>query len=99
MEQHFSQTQGVAMGTSSAPSYENLYLSGWERQVFSEKAFVPYFNYVLSWYRFINDLLLVWTGPEKLLIEFIQQLNINNLNLHFTYSYDDKHKHISPFWI
>lgn len=27
------------------------------------------------------------TSPEKLLVEFIQQLNINDLNLHFTLNY------------
>lgn len=37
--QLFLQTQGVAMGTSHAPSYVNLYLGGWERYIHSWKIY------------------------------------------------------------
>lgn len=60
------------------------------RDRYSEDIFIPYLNYVLFWYRFINDWFIVWTGTEKLLIEFIQQLNIINMNLHSTWSHDDR---------
>lgn len=32
----FLQTQGVTMGTPCAPSYANLYLAWWERQLFAD---------------------------------------------------------------
>lgn len=77
------------MGNSCAPSYAKLYLGGWERQVFSEYKFTIYLKHVLFWYRFFEDLLLVWTGSSQLLQEFIQVLNSNSMNLHFTFNFDD----------
>lgn len=76
------------MGTSCAPSYANLYLGGWERTVFAEETLQPFLNHVLCWYRFIDDLFVIWTRTESSQIQFIDQLNINQLKLCFTFSYD-----------
>lgn len=85
MDQMYLQIQGVA---SCAPSYANLYLGGWERMVFSDDLMEPFLDHVLGWFRFIDDLLVIWTGTEQLLQTFIAELNINSFNLHFTFSYD-----------
>lgn len=85
------------MLTLCAPSYVNLYLGGWQRQIFSNDRLANYLSHVLFWYRFIDDLFLVWTGPSQLLIEFIQQLNINDMNLNFTYNLDVTQNLL--FWI
>lgn len=76
------------MGTSCAPSYANLFLGGWERSVFSDDLLEPFLNHVLGWFRFINDLLVIWTGTDQLLKAFIERLNINQFNLHFTFTYN-----------
>lgn len=49
----------------------------------------PYLNHVLSWHRFIDDLFVIWTGTEQLLKEFVQLLNTNQFNLHFTFTFDN----------
>lgn len=43
---------------------------------------------MLCWYRFIDDLFIVWTGSRTLLNEFIKALNHNSDNLYFTYTFD-----------
>lgn len=90
MEQHFLQFQGIAMGISCPFLHKSL-PRGWERMVFSEDCYTTYLNHVLCWYRFIDDVFLIWTGFKEFLIEFIQQLNINDLNLYFTFILDPKH--------
>lgn len=47
----------------------------------------PFLDNVLGWYRFIDDLLVIWTGTEQLLKTFINRLNTNQFNLHFTFTY------------
>lgn len=73
------------------PSYANLYLGAWERMVFSEDRYISYLDHILCWYRFIDDLFLIWTGSKDLLVKFTWQLNINDLNLYFTFNLDPKH--------
>lgn len=52
---HFFQVQGVAMGTQCAPSYVNLCLGGWERELFA---------HVILWYWNIDNVLLFWCGTR-----------------------------------
>lgn len=77
------------MGTLCAPLYANLFLGAWERRVFSNEAYTLYLQCVLCWYRFIDDIFVIWTGSSQLLKEFIQTLNQNTDNLFFTYNFDD----------
>lgn len=39
-DQHFLQSQGVAVGTSCAPSYANLYLGAWEKYIFANESYM-----------------------------------------------------------
>lgn len=73
------------MGTLCALSYVNLFLGAWERNVFANDAYVLYLQFTLCWYRFIDDLFIVWTGSNTVLNEFIQALNHNTDNLYFTF--------------
>lgn len=58
----YLQVQGVAVGTSCVPSYDNLYLGGWERSLFADDKVPIYLRHILLWRRYINDMLVVWTG-------------------------------------
>lgn len=80
-DQLFLQTQGVAMGTSCAPAYANLYLGGWERYVYSDDRYADFLDDTLLWYRFIDDLFLVWTGSKDKLLDFLHELDDNDLNI------------------
>ncbi|XP_073448827.1 uncharacterized protein [Aquarana catesbeiana] len=84
----YLQVQGVAMGTSCAPSYANLYLGGWERTLFSSEGASMYLRHILLWRRCIDDVLLIWTGSTNLLSDFMEFLSQNNFNLKFTIQSD-----------
>ena len=81
---HYFQVQGVAMGTMCAPSYANLYLGGWEKELFSRDDISMYLSHVISWYRYIDDILLLWSGSKAELAEFMTVLADNSYNLKFT---------------
>lgn len=73
------------MGTHCAPVYANLYLGGWESEIFASDALSAYTDQALCWYRFINDIFIVWTGTPKALT--VDLLNENDYNLKFTLNY------------
>ncbi|XP_077344465.1 uncharacterized protein LOC143988608 [Lithobates pipiens] len=81
---HYLQVQGVAMGTKCAPSYANLYLGGWEKETFSREDLSPFLDKIISWFRYIDDVLFFWAGTETELKTFFQLISINNFNLKFT---------------
>lgn len=56
---HYLRVQGVAMGTGCAPSYGNLYLGAWERDLFSEDATSVDMSNVMTWHRYIDNVLMV----------------------------------------
>ncbi|XP_041424947.1 uncharacterized protein LOC121395456 isoform X1 [Xenopus laevis] len=80
----YLQTQGTAMGTSCAPSYANLFLGHWEETVVNSQMFKNYHNKILRWIRYIDDILILWSGTEQEALEFIDKLNINKLNIKLT---------------
>ncbi|OCT77808.1 hypothetical protein XELAEV_18028905mg [Xenopus laevis] len=75
------------MGAKCAPSYANLFLGEWEHYVFSAEEYEMYLSHVLRWHRYIDDIMLIWQGPEKLLQEFVAKLNVNKFNLTLTLNY------------
>lgn len=84
-QQIFHQLRGTAMGCSCAPSYANLLLGWWEAtQVFVEPP-STFCHCVQLWYRFIDDIFILWSGTRAQFQEFINFLNSNILGLHFTY--------------
>lgn len=73
----YLQVQGVAKGTCCAPSYTNLHLGSWERELFDDKSSEIYLCYVLTWHRYIDDVLLVWDEKVELLEQFFKVLTTN----------------------
>ncbi|OCT57705.1 hypothetical protein XELAEV_18003163mg [Xenopus laevis] len=63
---YYLQHEGVAMGAKCAPSYANLYLGEWEHYVFSAEEYEMYLGHVLRWHRYINDIMLIWQGPQTI---------------------------------
>ncbi|XP_073480204.1 uncharacterized protein [Aquarana catesbeiana] len=85
---HYLQVQGVAMGTCCAPSYANLYLGEWEAMFLGDEGLSMYTDHILCWYRYIDDLFIVWDGSIDLLRECLLRMNRNDFNLNFTMSFD-----------
>lgn len=63
--------------------------STWERFIFLNDQYLVFLQSILCWYKFIDDLFLVWTGSLAVLKQLIKLLNINYMNLLFTFSTDD----------
>ncbi|CAJ0946809.1 unnamed protein product, partial [Ranitomeya imitator] len=81
-DQHYLQTWGTAMGTRFAPSYANIYVAKWEESyIISEGRLHPG---LVTWRRFIDDILFIWDGPRSDLDRFIAGLNSNQYGLEFT---------------
>ncbi|CAJ0967928.1 unnamed protein product [Ranitomeya imitator] len=79
----YLQKQGTAMGAAFAPSYANLFLGAWERQIFFTNPIAD-IEKVLFWARFIDDVLMIWQGTEEELLSFVSLLNTNEINVRLT---------------
>eukprot|EP00079_Xenopus_tropicalis_P034390 XP_017948161.1 PREDICTED: uncharacterized protein LOC108646244 [Xenopus tropicalis] len=82
-KKYYLQCCGTAMGAKFAPSYANLFLGWWEEMhIYNEDNAhshnIKYFG------RFIDDIILIWSGTEKQFFEFITNINTNDYNLKFT---------------
>lgn len=78
--QFYKQIKGTAMGACFAPNYSNLFMGLWEEtfvysnlNTFAEK--IKYYG------RYIDDILLIWSGSESELSLFHSYLNNTNPNL------------------
>ncbi|CAJ0927117.1 unnamed protein product [Ranitomeya imitator] len=72
------------MGATCAPSYTNLFLGLWEREVVQNTEGI---DAVVSWSRYIDDVLFIWQGSEVSLDSFLNRLNDNHLNINLTWKY------------
>ena len=76
---HYVQKLGTAIGTRMAPSYANIFMDKLERQLISNALIKPH-----TWWRFIDDIFIVWTEGEESLKEFIDYLNAAHRTIKFT---------------
>uniref|UniRef100_A0A8C5QIP1 Reverse transcriptase domain-containing protein n=1 Tax=Leptobrachium leishanense TaxID=445787 RepID=A0A8C5QIP1_9ANUR len=55
----YLQLQDISMGSNVAPSYANLFMDAFEESfVYSD---VVFDHFVLTWFRFIDDIFFIWT--------------------------------------
>ena len=76
---YFQQLRGTAIGTKCAPSYAILFLAALEEKLLEEAQYKPFI-----WWRFIDDIFLVWLHGEEKLSEFINFLNGAHHSIKFT---------------
>ena len=68
---NYQQIAGTAMGTRMAPQFANLYMAQFE-----EKYVYPYKpDLEKYWFRFIDDIFLLWHHGEEELEKFLRHLN------------------------
>ena len=79
-DQHYLQIHGTAMGTRMAPSYANLFMAKLEKSLLSRPTTLK----PLVWWRYIDDVFVLWTHGEEALKEFIDDLNIAHSTIKFT---------------
>ena len=70
---HFIQKLGTAIGTRMAPSYANIFMDKLERQFIEQAEMKPH-----TWWRYIDDIFIIWTEGENSLRDFIDYLNSEN---------------------
>ncbi|CAJ0917088.1 unnamed protein product [Ranitomeya imitator] len=81
---YYLQRSGVAMGAKCAPAYANTFLGWWEEKfVYPLTSFAAH---VHAWYRFIDDIFILWKGTKEECILFFDHLNTNPHNIFLTYS-------------
>ena len=71
-QENFIQIKGTAMGTRAAPNFANVYMGRLEEQFVYRTV---WFDYIIDWVRFIDDIFLIWNGHNDSLAEFIEYLN------------------------
>ena len=79
---HYVQKLGTAIGTRMAPSYANIFMDRLERQLISQAVIKPH-----TWWRFIDDIFIIWTEGEESLRTFIEYLNKAHRTIKFTYQW------------
>ena len=77
---HYLQIKGCAMGTKCAPNYANLFMGNFE----SEHIYPKIQNKSLLYYRFIDDIFLIWTSSKNELQTFLQEINQVHHSIKFT---------------
>ena len=78
----FRQKQGTAIGTKMAPSYAILFMSEVERKFLEKSRLKPF-----VWWRYIDDIFMIWEHGEESLKEFLDNLNKEHPTLKFTSEY------------
>ena len=78
----YRQTRGAAMGSCFSPSYANLLVGWWERQI--ADSIFGFDDHVVLWLRYIDDLFVIWNGSIYSAEQFVCKLNQNKFNLRFT---------------
>ena len=76
--QNYLQMSGTAMGIKIAPSYANLFMGVLEQQMLSSYKYKP-----LAYFRYIDDIFMIWTEGEETLNEFSTHCNNQNKHIQF----------------
>lgn len=78
--QFFKQRKGTAMGACFAPNYSNLFMGVWE-ETFVYSDLNVFLDKIIWWGRYIDDIILLWSGSKTELLSFHSYLNNTNRNL------------------
>ena len=90
-DEHYLQIHGTAMGTRMAPSYANLFMAKFE-QAIQNAPFKPF-----VWWRYIDDIFMVWTEGQDNLETFINYLNSIHPTIKFNHEFSTSSIQSLPF--
>lgn len=76
------------MGNTMAPNYACLYVGLFEQQSVLNASENPFYHHTGLWQRYIDDILLLWSGTQNQLLEFVLFLNASSHHLKFTVNFD-----------
>lgn len=91
-KQYYQQIMGTAMGSAVAPSFANLFIGYLEeRFIYTSELFK---TCVCRWWRYIDDVMVIWKGGEDMFNKFVIELN----GIYSTIKFNPEHSHVSiPF--
>ena len=78
----YKQLRGTAIGTKMAPPYAILFMGDLEEKIFKDCDKKP-----LTWWRYIDDIFMLWRHGEKELEKFLEFLNCYLPTIKFTADY------------
>ena len=81
-EKVFRQKLGTAIGTKFAPGFANIFMGYWEEKFIGLCDLKPW-----VWWRFLDDVLMIWLHSERELKIFLDRLNTfhNTSGILYTY--------------
>jgi hypothetical protein len=87
-DQIFKQHYGIAMGTSVAPTIANIYMWELENNLFSKLNNINSKLIPKKYYRYLDDIFVIWDQSLEELINFRDIFNSMDPNIKLTMSYD-----------
>jgi len=90
-EDLFIQNCGTAMGTRTAPNYANLYMNEIDERIQDEDLLARIYLFL----RFIDDILIFWTGTEQELVNWLSRINAMFPTIKFTADFNFQEKTVN----
>ena len=84
----YKQLRGTAIGTKMAPPYAILFMGDLEEKILKDCDKNP-----LTWWRYIDDIFMLWQHGEKELENFLEFLNCFHPTIKFTADYSREEIH------
>ena len=78
----FKQLRGTAIGTKMTPPYAIIFMDSLEEDILSNSLLKP-----LVWWRYIDDIFMMWEHGEEELQKFLEILNCYHPTIKFTAEY------------
>ena len=86
---NYLQKKGTAMGTRAVPNFANVFMGYFENRFVYQSR---WFNrFIKSWWRYTDDIFMLWKGPRKPLEDFLNYLNEVHPSIKFEWKIS-KHK-------
>ena len=82
----FLQKKGSSMGSKSSCRYADIFMDDFEtKQIYPRTS-----NQSLAYFRFVDDIFMVWIGSEESLLVFFKEINTVHENIKFDCKYSYK---------
>lgn len=75
---------GVSMGSKMAPSFASLFCGMFKHRFVINPGSNDFWRHIVLWKRYIDDVILIWSGTESELLEFHSLVNNKCSALKFT---------------
>lgn len=79
--QFYLQIKGTAMGKKFAPSYANIFMAKWEESALAQSPLKP-----LHYFRFLDDIYIIWNHSKEEFVEFAHHLNTHTQSIKIKYT-------------